>query len=363
MPIDHDSIAAVDLSDLRALLEQPGPWATVELPAPRAHVDADDRLAIEWKNAAAELEAAGAPDAVVERLRAAVMAADDDASAIVAHANGSTVATSGLPVALQARRATYAPLPRLMTEIDWRRRAVCHLVVLLDRTGADIIASRWGDEAAITDVEGSHDVIRKPAGGGWSQQRFQRRAEDSWERNAEEVADEVASIAGRHGAEIIIVAGGPRMVPLLRDALPERWQPLVTEIDGHRAQGVELDAMAEDIERVLDDLAARRLAALLSDVDEGGIRGGADDVLSALSRGEVSTLIVSDDPDDARTAWFVPGGFAAAVRADALTGLGADPVEGRLVDVAVRSALLSGAEVVVGPSAYGRELAALLRTT
>jgi hypothetical protein len=64
-------------------------------------------------------------------------------------------------------------------------------------------------------------------------------------------------------------------------------------------------------------------------------------------------LVTPDDPDDARTAWFGPDPTQLAMTADDLRGLGVDePVEGRLVDVAVRAALGTGAGIrVVQPGA------------
>jgi hypothetical protein len=64
-------------------------------------------------------------------------------------------------------------------------------------------------------------------------------------------------------------------------------------------------------------------------------------------------LVAPDDPADARTAWFGPDPTVIAASADDLRGLGVGtPTEGRLVDVAERAALATGATIrVVQPGA------------
>jgi hypothetical protein len=76
-------------------------------------------------------------------------------------------------------------------------------------------------------------------------------------------------------------------------------------------------------------------------------------------------LLVHDDGDDERQAWWSASlGVAALDRATLdVLGSGADPVQGRLVDVAVTAALRAGASVRVVPDAAVIQdgIAALLR--
>ena len=59
--------------------------------------------------------------------------------------------------------------------------------------------------------------------------------------------------------------------------------------------------------------------------------------------------------DDERTAWFGPAPTDVAAEPGTLIDLAvADPVEGRLVDVAVRAALGTGADVSVRPGRQTR---------
>jgi len=69
-----------------------------------------------------------------------------------------------------------------------------------------------------------------------------------------------------------------------------------------------------------------------------------------------------EDLDDGRTAWFGPDPTQVAMTAGDVRGLGVDaPVEGRLVDVAVRAALGTGAGIRVVPVAPDGGIGAILR--
>jgi hypothetical protein len=84
---------------------------------------------------------------------------------------------------------------------------------------------------------------------------------------------------------------------------------------------------------------------------------GAAATLAALGRGQVETLLLTGlFLDDERTAWFGPAPTDVAADRDELAGLGvAEPVEGRLVDVAVRAAMGTGAGVrILDPADQAR---------
>src|SRR5262249_60119159 len=66
------------------------------------------------------------------------------------------------------------------------------------------------------------------APGGWSQPRYQRRAEDSWQHNAAAVAQVVTRALRDLRAGLLLVAGDVRAVQLLRDHLPPALRRQVT---------------------------------------------------------------------------------------------------------------------------------------
>jgi peptide subunit release factor 1 (eRF1) len=82
---------------------------------------------------------------------------------------------------------------------------------------------------------------------------------------------------------------------------------------------------------------------------------GAEATLAALAKSQVEVLLIADDPDDERRAWF--GALPQQLGLDRATveAMGESlPVEGRLADVAVRAALATSADVhVLDPDGAG----------
>jgi hypothetical protein len=61
-------------------------------------------------------------------------------------------------------------------------------------------------------------------------------------------------------------------------------------------------------------------------------------------------LLVHDEADDDRTAWFGTAPHAVALDVEALRSMGeVEPVAGRVVDVLIRAALGTGAGVRISP--------------
>src|SRR5699024_10020790 len=111
-----------------------------------------------------------------------------------------------LDVALPGRPArdemTYGPAPLLAPIVRAARTPSPYVLIDIDRAGADIdVVDALGREVAGRQVEGSQDVLHKVPGGGWSHRRIQSRAQDSWDRNAAEVAAEVDRIVAEVSPE------------------------------------------------------------------------------------------------------------------------------------------------------------------
>ncbi|HET9770902.1 MAG TPA: Vms1/Ankzf1 family peptidyl-tRNA hydrolase, partial [Acidimicrobiia bacterium] len=197
-PLGGQSPAAVP--DIAATFDGEGPFVTVYLATEAAVEQAAQQSELRWKTLRRELEEAGAP---AEALTAI------DPLVADAHQQGRTLAvvadTTGLRLVRHepeppARDAGWvAPLPRVGPLLEWAQSAVPHLVVLADRVGADIVvftrgADRSGAGGApvlsVGEETGDDPNLRKSSPGGWSQRRYQNRAENLWEQNAKAVADQ-----------------------------------------------------------------------------------------------------------------------------------------------------------------------------
>src|SRR5215210_1029455 len=127
-----------------------------------------------------------------------------------------------------------------------------YVVVLIDRTGADLFGIRRGSRKLHAEVEGEHDELRKVGPGGWSQHRYQQRAEDSWEQNAEQVASAVERLVVQVQPAFIAVAGDIRAAALLREALPKEVDDLVDVIAGERPWDGKGDPIPEEVHELLE---------------------------------------------------------------------------------------------------------------
>jgi hypothetical protein len=249
-------------------------------------------------------------------------------------------------------------VPAWCAAIEHRQAQIPVIVVLADRLGADLLmSSAHGTETA--QVTGDDGPITKSAPGGWSQRRFQQRAENTWEHNAGLVVDEVTSEARSLHPELIVLGGDLRAVQAIQDRLPRELRAITHTITGGRADDGSDEQRVEDVARWVRTAVAEQTVAVLQTLGEQDGRelraaNGEVETFDALARSQVDVLLVHDDgDDDERQAWWSPAHGVAALDRGVLDvlGAGAEPVQDRLIDVAVTAALRAGASVRVVPDA------------
>lgn len=342
--------------DVKTLISRPGPAATIVLPTPSNTRDADDQLDVRWRNARTRLAEQGTPEAELDELDAVagrVEPGQGAAVVIIKSGDDDPAWVEYLDDAVTHALAVRGELPRLGPVLESRQRSVAHVIVVADRVGADVIAVDAGSELESAEVEGSELHIHRGHPGGWSQRRFQQRAENAWEANAGDVAQVVVDMAERVEPRFIAIAGDVRAVTFLLEQLPDELADISQKLDGQSP-----DLIADQTVRAAADIVARDTVAILETYNEAAGQGhaatDAAETLAALSEGRVDTLLVHDDPDDDRTARFERPGLACSILdRDATDPLPADAATGRLVDVAIRSALLSDAAIRFVPAHAG----------
>ena len=247
------------------------------------------------------------------------------------------------------------PLPHLLPLFDWKQDHPTYAVVVADRRGADIhvVGGFQGEE--VTEIEGDHDELRKVSPGGWSQRRFQNRAEDSWERNAEQVAQAVDRIVREDQIELVLVTGDVRAVAYLKDNVAPAVAPRIHELDAAPPTDDDLEQIRGDVERSVSSLTGRLTELALSKfLEERGqsdlAADGLADTISALRMAQVDTLFVSPD-GPGENVWFSPvDQTQAATDRSTLSEIGLDDLqEAPAVDVVVRQAIATGAAIRVIP--------------
>jgi Bacterial archaeo-eukaryotic release factor family 2 len=267
--------------------------------------------------------------------------------------------------------ARWGALPHLLPLLANAQAQVPFVAVLASRASAELLARLPGGERSqrVEGEQGPH--LHRSAPGDWSQPRHQHQAEVVWVRNAGELAEVLARMVDEVRPRFVAAAGDVRALQFLRDQSPKRVQELLRVVGGELASLDEvLDRAADQVEAEVRGDAEGLVARFAQERGRGpgGLAAeGAEATLAALARSQVEVLLVTDDPDDERTAWFGAAPQQVAASRDGVEAMGESlPVEGRLADVAVRAALGTSADVhVLDPgSAWPREgLGALLRFT
>jgi len=307
-------------------------FVTVTLDTSAASSDTEQQVRLRWEAAHQSLQDAGAPERLLQVVGARFITRDRPVTGhgrcvVAASADGDppeVVLDQDLPES-PADSASFAPVPDLLPIVRAGQRHPPHLRVDLDRTGADIaIHGVLGEHLGTRSVTGQHDVIHKVRAGEASEQRLQRRAEDSWERNAADVGRALEKLSAQYDPSLIAVAGDVRAVAALQAHSTERVRRLLTVLEtGGRAAGTDPTARAAAVRRALD-------ATVVAEVEEAVARlfqaegrqdraaQGSDEVEAAFDRGQVDTLLLADPPlDRTRAAWLL----AAALQTDAVVVL------------------------------------------
>jgi hypothetical protein len=356
-------------AEIAHVFDANGPFASVYMDTESDVEQAAERVAVRWKNLRASMLSTGVPEATVAAIDPLVEGSHTAGStlAVIAAADGLRYSANLPDPPPRDTMLRHGALPDVLLLLAAGQAVVTHVAVLTDRTGADM-AARGADNLGRTErVEGRVTPhIHKAQSGGWSQPRHHHRAEALWESNAGEVADALTRLVDQVRPRFIAAAGDVRALQLLREQAPKRVRELLKVVGGEYASLDAVFAEADklvaatveaDTEALLERFAQERGQAGAPDAERGALAvEGASATLAALARGQVETLLVAGlFLDDERTAWFGPAPTDAAVDREALATLGVvEPVQGRLVDLAVRSALGTGAGVhVLDPDRHG----------
>jgi Bacterial archaeo-eukaryotic release factor family 2 len=340
-------------AELTSLFDASGPFVSVYLNTEGDVEQAADRIALRWKNLRGELLDGGVPEATVAMIDPLVDGSHTAGAtlAVIAALDGVVDARSFPEPPPRDTLVRHGPLPYVLPLLAWSQRLVPHVAVLTDRTGADL-AARIPEQPDRTEhVEGyTGPHLHRSSPGGWSQPRYQHRAEGLWEQNAGEVAGALTELVDRVRPRFVAAAGDVRALQLLREQAPKRVTELLQVVGGELRS---LDAVFAAAAGLIAETVEGDTRALLDRFAEERGQGdraaeGATATLEALGRSQVDTLLVVDDPGDDRTAFFGEGPNQVGADAATLDAMGvAAPAEARLADVAVRAAVGTGASIRV----------------
>ena len=348
---------------LAGVYDQPGPFVTVYLDASRDTEQGTQEVTLRWRDVRDHLAGEGADDAALDAVEAAI---GEDAGSggrhglVAVAANGQLLFADHLPQPPARSVGVLAPLPHLLPYLAQHATAETHVVVLADRTGADLLlVPATGEPEGETVHGGTSYPMHRTATADWSERHFQLRVENTWEANAKDVAAAVGRMVAQHAAKLVVIAGDVRARHLIADALgatPGVDVRLVEE--GGRAAG----SSAETLHRAVQDEvlrhAWRQRRELLEHLQQNLGRheyavAGVPDVVRALRKAQAHTVILSDDPSSTLTAWVGPRATDFGLDDAEAADLGVTAPEHDRFDAAlVRAVLGTGARLAVTPGAH-----------
>lgn len=334
---------------LAVLDEPPSRFATIYLPSPSAVEDAEQQYAIRTKNVHQDLEQAGVDEALLALVDEALSRADhsDATGRFLVVNNERVVLDRDLVRPVDRVDITLGPIPSILPMLEISRIDAAHVAVLVDRTGGHIY-ERAGvaDPVNVDLVEGEELHVHRSQPGGWSQRRFQIRAENTWEKNAKQTVEEVLS--AHPDVELIIVGGDVRAVGFFMEHVPSG--PKVIEVEGSRS--ADHDAFLDNADTVLRTLAAERQVEALNQAQEAiGTSTGAvgEQALTLITQGLAERVIIGNDH---RSRDRATAGFDLTIPAYIGDGDGWNaehPVTVAVTDAALYMAHRLGTEIMVVP--------------
>ena len=301
----------MDVTFLEQVFSAPGPYATVCADVTHTTENADAEVELRVRAVCEELAADGAPEGVVESVRSQLLQANDGGEiatlrgrALIVAADGSVVLDEALADVPRDPVAHWSPHPDLLPVLRQLAGRVPHVVVVADRVGADVsVATVPGRPTDEDTVEGDTFHMRKVKVGGWAHNTYMHTAENQWEEHAGQVADHLHQLVTRTGARFVLVAGDVRARQLLADvASKEVGDVLVSMEEGGRAAGADRAPVQLRALELVAEHEAHGQAQAVEQVQAASAHGlavtGTAQVVEALRKAQVETLVIADQVDD-----------------------------------------------------------------
>lgn len=308
----------MQLSALRPVYDDPGPFATVYLEGRSPGEDASEQLRLRWQALRKRLESSGASADAVQAIEASLQGG----TAGEKQANGRVMVATDSGVVLDepwdaalgaGDSAHWGPLPELGSYVREQARAVRELVVIASQEGArvrqEVIAEQHEPrEIAEETVRGrSVEGVHKPRRGALSHKQNQRRAEEATGRNAKDIAERVSTAAAKFDPRVVVLAGEVQGRTAVRDELPPALSGILVETGrgGPDEPGSD-EALLDELLRIANDKTTdqsdQHTQQLQAGLAHGNAVQGEQSVAKAAEAGAVDTLLLEYDVPASREA-------------------------------------------------------------
>ncbi len=193
-----------------------------------------------------------------------------------------------------------------------------YAAVLLDTNKARILV--FSLAATERDEKIVGEKTRRSSKGGWSQARYQRRADNIHMHHMKEVVDTLDSIVRAENINQIVVAGEEVALPKLREQLPAHLaEKIVDTIALERnAQGAEiLESTLDAVRRKDAESDIEKVEELFNEWQSGGLGvAGPEATLSGFQLGQVDELIITGSVDSLKPVQKLPEDATPDMQAD-----------------------------------------------
>ena len=349
---------------LAQLAGSTGPYVSVSIDATRTEPGAAHEIELRWRALADHIPKDFPAEVVGELATAASQETGFGGEAswlLIANREGILV-DRALPFRPPRDEIEIGPAPQLLPLVRALTGRPPYVLVEVDRSGTDLDIVRPLGGTEHETVDGDNDVLHKARAGGSARRgarasaepHIQARVEDSWERNAAEVAKVVDEVVARVRPAVVFLAGDDRAIGLLLEAVNGGVRSLAHKLGtGGRAAGTSPEATEAAIGEGLAEYAGGKRADMVERFNSAearqtaAVRGLADTV-TALQRGQVEYLLLQDNPLSTSTLWVGTEPLQLAVDKSDLADMGVDtPTKVRADAAFVWAALSTEAEVAL----------------
>jgi len=223
-----------------------------------------------------------------------------------------------------------------------------YATVMLDTAHAQIFVFGLGTVEKRAEVNGVK--TRRSAMGGWSQARYQRRADNFHLHHVKEVVDTLDRIVRHDNIQHIIVSGDDVAIPLLKEALPAHLTDKLVDVVKLDRRAVEHEIAQASLEALRQKDAETDQERVQQAIDAwraGGLAvAGPEATLQALQMGQVEELLITATPQELKSVQKLPQDAAPPlVAADTSAPGGADTTKLRLSGELAARAEKTGARI------------------
>ena len=182
-----------------------------------------------------------------------------------------------------------------------------YAAVMLDTNKARIFV--FGVAKAEREETVVGEKTRRTSKGGWSQARYQRRADNFHMLHIKEVVDTLDKIVRDENIDHIVVAGAEVAMPILREQLPKHLADKIVEIGAHEdgESGSFVQRTMAALREKDAETDVEKVQELMDAWQSGGLGvAGPEATLSAFQLGQVDELIITGSPETLKPVQKMP---------------------------------------------------------